>query len=131
MVTLARQGNERENDILSNQTSLATRFVTGRLRHAANIGLEIAAEEQFAPTLTGVGVRNPASIYDPNPFDPVTAYDPQRSLAYNRGKTNTVGVYAFDTVELGTRWQLSGGLRWSTTMRRSRRPTLLGARRLI
>ena len=39
-------------------------------------------------------------------------YDPARGLAYSRGKTNTVGVYAFDTVELGDRWQLSGGLRW-------------------
>jgi catecholate siderophore receptor len=111
-VTLARQGNERENSIVSNQTSLAARFATGTLRHDANIGVEIAAEEQFAPTLGGVGTRGPASIYDPNPFDPVTGYDPARTLAFSRGKTNTVGVYAFDTVDVGTRWQLSGGVRW-------------------
>ena len=112
MVTLARQGNERRNTILSNQTNVATRFATGRLRHAANVGVELASEEQFAPTLIGLGVRAPVSIYDPNPFDPVTGYEPARSLAYNRGKTNSVGVYAFDTVEVGDRWQLSGGLRW-------------------
>ncbi|HUP41027.1 MAG TPA: TonB-dependent receptor plug domain-containing protein, partial [Vicinamibacterales bacterium] len=34
-VTLARQGNERENTILSNQTSVSARFETGRLRHMA------------------------------------------------------------------------------------------------
>ena len=50
-VTLARQGNERENTILSNQTSLAARFATGRLRHSANVGIEVASEEQFAPAL--------------------------------------------------------------------------------
>jgi catecholate siderophore receptor len=111
-VTLARQGNERENTILSNQTNLAARFATGKLRHAANAGIEIASEEQFAPTLIGMGTRDPVSIYDPNPFDPVLAYHPERGLGYSRGKTNTVGVYAFDTVELGDRWQLSGGLRW-------------------
>ena len=111
-VTLARQGNERENSILSNQTSVATRFLTGRVRHAATMGVEIASEEQFAPALIGLGTRNPASIYDPNPFDPVAGYAPTRGLAYTRGKTNTVGVYAFDTVDLGDRWQLSGGLRW-------------------
>ena len=27
-------------------------------------------------------------------------------------KTSTVGLYAFDTVDLGNRWQLNGGLRW-------------------
>ncbi len=111
-VTLARQGNERENDILSNQTSVAARFVTGRLRHAANAGIEVASEEQFAPALGGVGTRNPVSIYDPDTFDPVAGYNPSPTPAFSRGRTNTVGVYAFDTVELGTRWQLSGGLRW-------------------
>ncbi len=113
-VTIARQGNERENEITSNQTSLTTRFVTGRIQHAANAGLEFASEEQFAPTLGGVGTRNPAavSIYAPNPLDAVTGYAPERTLAYNRGKTNTVAVYVFDSIELGARWQLSGGLRW-------------------
>jgi catecholate siderophore receptor len=111
-VNLARQGNERENNITSNQTSLNARFATGRFRHAANAGLEFTSEEQFAPTIAGVGARNPASIYEPNPFDPVSAYSPARSPAYTRGNTDTVGLYAFDTVELGSRWQLSGGLRW-------------------
>jgi catecholate siderophore receptor len=111
-VILARQGNERENSILSNQTSVATRFLTGRLRHAATLGVEVASEEQFAPALIGLGTRAPVSIYDPNPFDPVMDYAPTRGLAYTLGKTNTVGLYAFDTVDLSERWQLNGGLRW-------------------
>jgi catecholate siderophore receptor len=111
-VTLARQGNERENGILSNQTSLAGRFMTGELRHSANIGIEVVSEQQFAPALIGLGARDPVSIYEPNPFDPVIGYNPDRGLAYTRGRTNTVGVYAFDTVDFGDRWQLSGGLRW-------------------
>jgi catecholate siderophore receptor len=113
-VTIARQGNERENEILSNQTSLSARFATGRIQHAANAGIEVASEEQFAPALTGLGTRNPAavSIYDPDPFDAVTDYAPSRTAGFNRGKTNTVAVYAFDSIELGARWQLSGGLRW-------------------
>jgi catecholate siderophore receptor len=111
-VNLSRQGNERENSILSNQTSLSTRFSTGRVRHTANAGVEIASEEQHAPALIGVGTRAPASIYAPNPLDPVADYAPTRGLAYTLGKTRTVGIYAFDTVDLGDRWQLSGGLRW-------------------
>jgi catecholate siderophore receptor len=111
-VNLQRQGNERENTILSNQTSFSARFATGRLRHMANAGIEVASEEQFAPALIGLGMRNPVSIYNPNAFDAVTAYAPERGLAFTRGKTNTVGVYAFDTVDFGDRWQLSGGLRF-------------------
>ena len=111
-VTLSRQGNERENTIVSNQTSVAARFGRGGMRHTANAGIEIASEEQFAPALVEIGTRNPVSIYDPNPFDPVLGYRPARGLAYSRGKTRTIGVYAFDTVDLGERWQLSGGLRW-------------------
>ncbi len=113
-LTIARQGNERENDIISNQTSLSARFATGRIQHAANAGFEVASEEQFAPTLGGVGTREPAAVdlYNPNPRDPIVGYAPARTLAYNRGKTNTIAVYAFDSIELGTRWQLSGGLRF-------------------
>jgi catecholate siderophore receptor len=110
-VTLLRQGNDRENTILSNQTSLAARFATGGLRHSANAGIEISSEEQFAPALVGLGTRNPVSIYDPNPFEPVSDYAPTRGLAFSRGRTNSVGVYAFDTVDFGSRWQVSGGLR--------------------
>jgi len=111
-VVLARQGNERENQIFSNQTSAVGQFLTGRVRHAVTSGVEISSEEQFAPGLVGMGTRNPVSIYTPNPFDPVMGYDIARGLAYSRGKTNTVGLYAFDTVDLGSRWQLNGGLRW-------------------
>lgn len=111
-VTLARQGNERRNRILSNQSSLVARFATGSARHAASTGVEFVAEEQFAPALTGLGSRNPVSIYDPNPFDPVTGYSVARNAAFNRGRTNTIGFYGFDTVEIGAKWRLTGGLRW-------------------
>jgi catecholate siderophore receptor len=109
---IARQGNERENEILSNQTSLDARFSTGGARHAASAGLEFTADRQFAPALTGLGTRGPVDIYAPNPFDPIAGYDPVRSGAFTRGRTSTAAVYAFDSVDLGRRWQVSGGARW-------------------
>ena len=111
-MTLARQGNERENSIVSSQTSAVTRFRPAGCGHAATIGLDFASEEQFAPALIGIGTRAPASIYDPDPYDPVTGFAPERGLAYTRGRTSTAGVYAFDTVDLGNRWQVNAGLRW-------------------
>ena len=103
LVTIARQGNDRENSIFSNQTSLTDRFTTGGLRHAASLGVEITHEEQFAPTLTGLGTRLPVNIYTPNPNDPVTGYAPARSLAETTGGTTTIGAYVFDTVEVSSR----------------------------
>jgi catecholate siderophore receptor len=111
-VVLSRQGNERENTIVSNQTNLSARFTTRGLRHMANAGIEVASEEQFAPALIGTGTREPVTIYDPNPFAPVSGYQPERGLAFTMGRTNTVGVYAFDTVDIRDRWQVSGGVRW-------------------
>jgi catecholate siderophore receptor len=111
-VELSRQGNERRNTIVSNQTNVSARFATGGWQHVANTGIEIAAEEQIAPALLGVGSREPVNIYSPNPFAPVTGYDPHRGFAFTRGETSTIGVYAFDTVDIGQRWQISGGLRW-------------------
>ena len=112
LVTLARQGNERRNEVISHQFSLVDRFATGGARHAANIGVDLQFEDQFAPVITGLGTRAPVDVYAPNPFDPVAGYAPARSGAFTRGETATVGIYAFDTVDLGSRWQATGGARW-------------------
>jgi catecholate siderophore receptor len=111
LVTIARQGNERHNEVTSHQFSLIDRFSTGRLRHAISAGVDVNLENQFAPGLTGLGTRAPVNLYQPNPFDPILNYAPTRSLASSRGETTTAGLFAFDTVELGSRWQLSGGAR--------------------
>jgi catecholate siderophore receptor len=110
-VTTARQGNERENTILSNQTGLVQRFETGRLRHAASAGLEITREEQFAPTLTGLGTRSPIDLFSPSHNDPVPGLAPTRTGAETNGGTTTVALYAFDTVDVSSRVQLTGGVR--------------------
>jgi catecholate siderophore receptor len=111
LVTVARQGNERENRILSNQTGLTARFTTGRLRHAASAGVEFSSEEQFAPTLAGLGTRAPVNIFAPNPNDPILDFAPTRTGASSGGETSTAALYAFDSVELNQRWQVSGGVR--------------------
>ena len=112
MVTVARQGNERENEILSNQTNMVDRFSTGRLRHTVTAGLEVTSEEQFTPTLAGVGTRAATDIYAPDVNTNVVGYAPTRTGAYSKGRTTTLGLYAFDTVDLSEKWQVSGGVRW-------------------
>ncbi len=110
LVTVARQGNERENTIFSNQTGLVQRFRTGGLGHAVSAGLEITNESQFAPTLTGLGTRNPIDIFNPVSSDSIVGFAPTRSGAFTDGSTTTVSAYAFDTVDIG-KVQLTGGFR--------------------
>ena len=94
----------------SNQTNMTARFATG-LRHAANVGVEITSEEQFAPTLTGMGTRAPVDIFHPNARDPIIGYAPARTLAFSRGDSSTFAV-RLRLRRLNDRWQVSGGLRW-------------------
>ncbi|MQA31019.1 MAG: TonB-dependent siderophore receptor [Luteitalea sp.] len=112
LVTVARQGNARENEIISNQTTVSGRFLTGGLEHNISSGLEFAREAQFAPAITGVGTRAPVNIYNPNPNDPITGYAVTPTNAFTDGQTDTAAIYAFDSLSLGTRVQVNGGLRF-------------------
>ena len=42
--------------------------------------------------MTGLGIRAPANIFNPNPYDPVVGYAPALTGATSSGKTNTVGA---------------------------------------
>lgn len=112
LVALSRQGNERENRILSNLASAVSRFSTGPLRHAATAGVEVLSERQDAPGLTGLGTREPTDVFAPDTFAPVLGFAPAYSGAYSKGRVETVAAYASDAIDLGARWQVSGGLRW-------------------
>jgi catecholate siderophore receptor len=111
LVTIARQGSDRENTILSNQTGVVHRFQTSRLRHAVSAGLELTRETQFAPALVGLGTRAPADIFSPNPNEPVIGFAPAHGVAFTDGATNTIAVYAFDTIDLSAKVQVTGGVR--------------------
>jgi catecholate siderophore receptor len=65
----------------------------------------------LAPGLTGLGTREPADIYAPDPFAPVTGVNVTRSDVFSDGQASTVAVSLFDTVDVGTRLQITGGLR--------------------
>jgi len=111
MVTVSRQGNDRDNRIFSNQTSVTDRVVTGSIQHALSAGVEYTYEQQYAPALGSVGTRAPVNLFAPNPNDPIAGYAPAPTGASTKGWTNTIALYGFDTVDLTPNWQVSGGVR--------------------
>jgi catecholate siderophore receptor len=106
---------------IANVTDLTGRFSTGGLRHSFDIGLELAREDNsnasYAVTTTS-GSACPAPLtgfdctplYAPNPRDPWTG-------AITRGlistaTTDTLGLYALDSIEIGERFVVNLGLRY-------------------
>lgn len=108
-------------DTLANVTDLYGSFQTGAIKHSFDIGLELSTEENrnasYAITTTG-GTACPApltgldctKVYDPNPNDPWTGTIARNAVTENT--TDTVAVYAFDSIAFGEKWLLNLGLRY-------------------
>jgi len=117
---------DRVDRILANQTNLTLGFDTGSVRHAVVAGLELSRERSVSyagadrcvppegaapsPSVCPGGRPPVTDIYNPDPDAP---YRPQiyRTGASGRATGDDVAVYAFDTMALGDRWELSAGLR--------------------
>ncbi len=106
------KSRDQVDDILGNQLNLVTRFSTGSARHAVASGLELSSEGSINYTRVETGAEaGPTDLYQPNPADPYNG-SIERNGAFNESDAFSTAVYAFDTVELDERWQVTGGLRW-------------------
>ena len=110
---------DQENQLLYNQTDI--RVLTGAkggIRNTLNVGVSGTIED-YAIT-GGTLLRNAdGSVVAPLPVidiaDPDTTYAGPlnyRTTAQARAETRNLAVYAFDTLELGERFELNGGVRW-------------------
>lgn len=116
----SRQRVDQTNEILANQTSLNTSFVTAGLQHDLAVGMELSQESQLslgtgttAQTIRGVSyavVAAPAAnLYNPNVNDVMGT--PYLTGVDTEGKTTTTALYAFDTLTVTDALKLSAGLR--------------------
>ena len=104
------QSRDMVDKIVANQSSAIGRFTTGTIGHALSTGFELAYEssENFA---RGGPTAPQADLFNPDPTQPYPG-PITRTGASTKGAANTVSAYAFDTVNLGSHVELSGGLRW-------------------
>ncbi len=109
------------NTTIANVTDLTGRFSTGGIEHSFNLGLELAQENNRNASYTVVttsGSACPAPLtgfdctrlYDPNPSDPWTGTITRGVISSS--VTDTVGLYAQDSIAFGERWILNLGVRY-------------------
>jgi catecholate siderophore receptor len=108
-----RHASFRENEILTNQTNITTKFKTGAIEHSLATGVELIYEKQFNPTVAGLGTLAPTSLYNPD-IDGVFTLQPAiaKTGAFTDGNTLTTAAYAFDTWKLNPQWELTTGVRF-------------------
>lgn len=108
--TWARLANTRDfsNKILTNQTNLTARFATGSIKHDVSSGVEFTRETQTNWGLNAI-TPLPVNIYSPN--SDISSANLSRNGADATGTTKTLGIYAFDTLELTDKFEVNGGVR--------------------
>ena len=112
--TLARSlptFKDQRNTILANQTNVRAHFVSGSVANDLSAGVELMREElQTRGQAALAGSAWPAAdLYAPDPD--VSGLSWAHDGTSGDGRTDTVAAYAFDTLKLGSRWQLNGGVR--------------------
>lgn len=105
--TRSRQGRRQDNEILTNQTNLSSEFSTWRVKHSLSTGVELIYERQH--TRTPIAIAGQANLYAPNADDNIAT--PSYTGNFSLGSTLTGSAYAFDTLKIGARWLINGGVR--------------------
>jgi catecholate siderophore receptor len=102
---------DQVNRILTNQSNLRVHSTAGSFENDLSIGAELTREDlstrQIAPL---AGTAWPAAnVYAPDPRVDGLQWAPTGGRG--EGRSDTVAVYAFDTLTLGEHWQLNAGVR--------------------
>jgi catecholate siderophore receptor len=101
------------NENIANQTNLTASFGT-RARHDLVTGVEFSRETTSNRNSSQTANQPQISILAPNPDDSPLGPMPANSGNPSKTLLDQTGVYLFDTLNLGSRWQLTGGARWDS-----------------
>jgi catecholate siderophore receptor len=104
------QSRDMEDAIVANQTTFNARARTGLVDHAIVAGAEFTRETSENFLRSGPAAPQ-ADLYHPDAFAPY-AGPITRTGAVNEATANSASAFLFDTVNMGARWELTGGLRW-------------------
>lgn len=96
---------------LGNQFDVNASFKTGSVSHVAVVGIEVSKETSnpLQYTITGVPTTNLTAPNNNTPFSGTNT-----AASYTTVTTDTLGLYALDTLKFDEHWELTGGLRWDS-----------------
>jgi catecholate siderophore receptor len=97
---------------LANQTSLNGSINTGSLRHDFAAGLEVGREGTKSHNQAQTTNQPQIDINDPDPSQSPIGPMPANLGNPSETSLDLVALYAFDTVQLSPKWELTGGARW-------------------
>lgn len=102
-----------QEDTLTSQTDLTTKFNTGTMKHVALLGVELLHEDASRWNWANGGTNPTTTVGSPNPYDalPVGYFNRVRSGEV-RYKANTYALYGQDMIEFLPQWKLLVGGRW-------------------
>lgn len=97
---------------LANQTSLSGGFVSGAIHHDVVAGLELGRESTFSRRQAQTTNQPLVDITSPNPGQLPFGPMPANNGNPEDTRLGLLGLYAFDTLQLGARWEATAGLRY-------------------
>jgi len=111
--TIARSNptfKDQTNRILTNQLNFTVNFDTGGVTHDLSTGMELTREDLGTGGYAALdgSAWSPANLYDPDP-DTATGLVIVDNGTWTRARTDTAGVYAFDTMKFGEHWMFVAG----------------------
>ncbi len=98
-----------DDDIFDNQADLTARFGSSTIQHALVAGASISYEKNHRVLRSAPS--SPTTLLYPNPHDVYTGVITVNPLEPELDATS-LAAYVFDTVKLGRKLQLVGGIRW-------------------
>ncbi len=114
-----RRSDEKYRDqsdgIFSNQSNLSITLNPGQnWENRILVGAEVSLEDEKRYTQALTGIDSPATdLFNPTPNDPYLE-NYQRTGTASNAESNSVALYASDSIEINEQWQINAGLRWDS-----------------
>jgi catecholate siderophore receptor len=111
-----RQLQQRRMDQsqLTNQTSVLGSFRTGGVQHDLVAGVELGRESTFVQRQSQTTNQPQVDLANPDPSQRPVGPMPVNNGNPEDTSMSLAGIYASDTLQLGSRWEVNAGLRWDS-----------------
>lgn len=99
---------------LTNQTSVSGSFRTSGVEHALVAGVEVGRESTFIRRQSQTTNQPQTDLVNPDPRQSPIGPMPANNGNPEDTSLQLAGIYALDTLQIGSRWEVTAGLRWDS-----------------